>query len=86
MGKFTANERRIMNSAITVLFKSEDTPISLEKVKVLREKVNSQTLKTVEELDISDLKSLVYKLMRDGAEVQGCEVEDFCLDSYGLEW
>ena len=84
--KFTKNEKKLMNGAITLLLNQEDNGVDLEKAIVLRDKVRSLTLQTIEDLDVNGLRELVYGLMRDSADVQGCSVEDYCLANHNLEW
>jgi len=84
--KFTRIEMQLLNSAITMEMQRENPQILKERAKVLRVKIGENTMKTIEQLDEGELRGLVYDLMREGAEVQGVEVKDFCLDNYNLEW
>jgi len=84
--KFTKKEMHLLNSVITMEMQSKEPQITLGIAKTLREKIYENTMKTIAELNTNDLRQLVYNLMRDGAEVQGQEVEEFCLNGYGLEW
>jgi len=86
MAKFTRLEMQLLNSAITMEMQSEEPQISFERAKVLRERVMENTMKTIEQLNESELRELVYDLMRESADVQGVEVEEYCKDMYGLEW
>ena len=83
--KFTKDEKDFINYAITKTLEKNPEQIPIEKLREIRRKIISNTKKSIEDLNERELKSLVYDLMRDGAEVQGIEVEDFCSD-YELEW
>ena len=86
MKKFTKKESQDLKALVQTKLEFGSTDQDVKRYEPLIEKINSNTLRTVEELSKSQLQTLVYELMRDGANVQGCQVEDFCLDLYDLEW
>jgi len=86
MAKFTRLEMQLLNSAITMEMQSEEPQIGTQYARVLREKIAENTMKTIEQLNEKELRELVYDLMREVADVQGQEVEKFCLEYYGMEW
>lgn len=86
MKKFTKKESQDLKALVQTKLEFGSTDQDVKRYEPLIQKINSNTLKTIEQLDTTDLRELVYALMQDGAEVQGMKVEDFCLDIYNLEW
>jgi len=86
MNKLTKRESASLKELIAG---ETDTSKDIETNKELLaiyEKIDGFTLKSIEDLDKNKLRELVYDLMRDGAKVQGMEVEEFCLRFHNLEW
>lgn len=86
MNKLTSAENRLIKELIS---QETDTGSNKElnkELDVIYEKIDSLTLRKIEDLDITELRELVYDLMNDASNVQGMETEDFCLEFHNLEW
>jgi predicted RNA-binding protein (virulence factor B family) len=87
MEQLNRRENRVLKELLSVAIVNDEIDredrFTLDNI---YEKVDELTLNRVENLNGNRLRELVYELMRDGAHVQGIDVETFCLENYNLEW
>ena len=86
MEKFTKEESKDLKALVQSKLEYGSTDQDVKRYRPLIKKINSNTLKSIDQLNTTELRQLVYEIMKDGADSLGMLVEDFCLEVYDLEW